>query len=444
VARGLAAAVAACAATLFGSATQQQQPVVGWLTYGNGSERTNFTRAGLAPGTPRGWHIRLNGAVLTQPLVVRDVPVKGQTTVYVGTGGGTVYALSDSGRIRWQVDVGHITHDCRQLESYGVTGTPAIDRRTRALYAADALGQLHALDLATGRERPGWPVTLYRDYRKEMVWGALVVARGAVFVPTGSYCDAGPMRGKVFGVSLANRSIRSWSPVPERLGGGGGIWGWGGVAFGRGSIYAAPGNAFSANEAAGYGEHLVELSTALRVRSASHPRSVAPKGDVDFAGSPMLVSPRGCPQLVVVPSKNGRLYAWRAAAVRRGPVWTLDLRRLKPRYPLVAQTAFSPPLRSVFIATGTNLVRATLGRDCRPAVTWSAKLPRWAWNGSPAVAGATVWLGTAKTKRLLGVDARSGRVRASRARGGAGRAAPTVAGGRLYAGTMAGGMYGVR
>jgi len=438
--RGLAAALAAGAAILLGGSAQQAPS--GWLTYGNGGERRNFTTAGPAAAKLESWHLRLNGGILTQPLVARS---GGKTTVYVGTTSGTVYALSDAGRIRWRVDLGSLEHDCRQLSRYGITGTPAVDPRTRALYVADAAGRLHALDLATGQERAGWPVTLYQDVRQELVWGALLVAQAAVYVPTGSYCDLPPMQGKLIRVSIATRAVQTWTPVPARLGGGGGIWGWGGVAFSaaRRSIFAAPGNAFSkTNEAAGYGEHLVELSPALRVRSANHPRSIAPQGDIDFGGAPMLVRAGGCPRLVVAPSKNGRLYAWRESAVRKGPAWTIDLRRLKPRYALVTELAYSPPLRSIFVATGTRLVRVTLGRDCRPQVTWTVRVPRWAYNGSPTVAGGTVWLGLTKVKRLLGVGARNGRVGASITSDGAALAAPSAVGGRLYVGTMTGGMYG--
>jgi outer membrane protein assembly factor BamB len=447
VARGLAAALAAASVLFPSGGPGRQTPLSGWLAYGNGGGRPNFTVSGLSPAKLRAWHVRLDGAVLTQPLVVRDTPEIGQATVYVGTSGGSLYALSAGGRIRWRAELGRTDHECRQLPEYGITGTPALDSRTRAIYAVDALGRLHALDLLTGRERPGWPVTLYQDYRKEMVWGAILGLRGLLFVGTASYCDLGPMEGKLFRVSLAKRRVRSWAPVPARLGGGGGIWGWGGLGYStaRQSLFVAPGNALSeTSQAAGYGEHLVELTTALRVRAANHPRSVAATGDVDFGGSPTLLSAAGCGRLVLLPSKNGRVYAWRESGVGDGPAWTVDLRRLKPRYPLVTQLAVSPRLRSIFVATGTRLVRISLGEGCRPRIAWALRVPRWAYNGSPTVAGNTVWLGTTKRKRLLAVDARSGRVRASLALDGPALAAPAVVDGRLYVGTTAGGMYGIR
>src|SRR5262249_51697614 len=56
-------------------------------------------------------------------------------------------------------------------------------------------GRLHALDLANGVERKGWPVRVFTDFRKELVWGALTLASGGVYVPTASYCDSPSIGG---------------------------------------------------------------------------------------------------------------------------------------------------------------------------------------------------------------------------------------------------------
>ena len=210
----------------------------------------------------------------SQPLVARNVPRKGDTTVYVATSAGFVYALAANGYVRWRVDLGRfVLPACPQIpDGWGVTGTPVIDPATRTLYVADAFGRLHAFDLATGAERAGWPVVLYRDYRRELVWGAMLLVDGAIYAGTGAYCDL-PMEGKLIRVSLADRKVSSWTVVPPELGGGGGIWGWGGVAYSakRDSLFVVTGNAFEGgsnkgaafSEAAGYGEHLVELSRDL-------------------------------------------------------------------------------------------------------------------------------------------------------------------------------------
>ena len=49
-------------------------------------------------------------------------------------------------------------------------------------------------------------MTLYRDFRRELVWGALSVVNGAVYLGTGSYCDRF-VEGKVLRVDLATRAL---------------------------------------------------------------------------------------------------------------------------------------------------------------------------------------------------------------------------------------------
>src|SRR4029077_2340600 len=133
----------------------------------------------------------------------------------------------------------------------------------------------------------------------EMVWGALLLADGAVYAGTGAYCDL-PMEGHLVRVALATRKASSWTVVPPSLGGGGGVWGWGGVAYSakRDSIYVVTGNAFEGgsnkcakfSEEAVYGEHIVELSPGLDVRSSDAP-DLTGFTDLDFVGSPGVAGP---------------------------------------------------------------------------------------------------------------------------------------------------------
>ena len=192
-----------------------------WLTYGNDLARSSATATSLSPPSVRpAWYTPIWGRVSAQALVAQDVPVPGRRTVYVTTNKGVVYALAENGYIRWRVELGQLDRICHQIDGYGVTGTGFIDRATRTLYVVDAFGRMHALDLVTGAERAGWPVRLYTDYRRELVWGAMTLVNGSIYLGTGSYCDR-PMVGKVIRVNLATRQVSSWVSVPLRLGGGG-------------------------------------------------------------------------------------------------------------------------------------------------------------------------------------------------------------------------------
>jgi hypothetical protein len=400
------------------------------------------------------WFVPLPGTVTTQPLVARNVPRDGDLTVYVGTASGFVYALAANGYVRWRVDLGRLVDDaCPQIpDGFGITGTPVIDPSTRTLYVADAFGRLHALDLATGAERPGWPVLLYQDPRREMVWGALLLADGAVYAGTGAYCDL-PMEGHLIRVPLATRKASNWTVVPPSLGGGGGIWGWGGVAYSakRDSIYVVTGNAFEGgsnkgakfSEEAGYGEHVVELSPGLDVRSSDAP-DLTGFTDLDYVGSPVVADTADCGEIVAAQAKNGMLFGWDAGSLDTGPLWSVKLQKADPGAPLLTQPTWSPAYRSFFVASASKLVRIGLGAECKPKVTWQTTLGDATLYPSPTVAGGTVWIGlpvkdlSGVAEALLGVDARTGRVTVRKPMGGVSFAPPTALPGMLFVATMHG------
>jgi hypothetical protein len=392
--------------------------------------------------------------VTTQPLVARNVPRSGDLTVYVGTAAGFVYALAADGYVRWRVDLGRLTNDqCPQIpDGFGVTGTPVIDPVARTLYVADAFGRLHALDLATGAERSGWPVLLYGDPRRELVWGALLLADGSVYAGTGSYCDQ-PMEGKLVRVALGTRTVSSFTTVPASLGGGGGMGGGGGAAYSaaRDSIYVVTGNAFEGgtnrgsrfSEAAGYGEHLVELAPDLTVRSSNAP-GLTGFTDLDFVGSPVVADTADCGEVVAAQAKNGMLFGWSAGAVDAGPTWAVKLQKADPGAPLLTQPTWSPRHRSFFVASASKLVRIALGTDCKPKVAWQTTLGDATLYPSPTVAGDTVWLGlpvkdlSGVAEALLGIDARTGRVLVRRPIAGVSFAPPTALAGMLFMAKMHG------
>jgi hypothetical protein len=425
-----------------GGANAQGAP--GWLAYGNDAPRTSFTDTSLSPPSLRpAWYAPISGRVSSQALVAQDVPAAGQKTVYVATTRGMVYALAENGYVRWRVDLGQLERVCQQIDGYGVTGTPAIDLGTHALYVADAFGRMHALDLTTGAERTGWPVTVYSDFRRELVWGAITIAHGSLYFGTGSYCDR-KMVGKVFRVDIASRAVSSWVVVPKRLGGGGGVWGWGGLAYSatRDSLYAVTGNAFEGGvnvgkrfrEYAGHGEQIVELGPDLRVRGANHPRDIRQKADLDFVGSPVLFRHAVCGQVAAALNKNGFLYVWSLKRLAAGPLVRLRLSKPTLAAPLLTQAAYSPLTGALYISTPSRLVRVELDRRCHGRVKWGRQVGSGLFNGSPTLAGATVWLveNAFEGSALVGVHAGTGVVRYRAKLAGPAYVAPTVVGDRIY------------
>jgi hypothetical protein len=147
----------------------------------------------------------------------------------------------------------------------GVTGTPVIDRATNVAYlfsktyvsgtAGPAAWYAHAIDVATGAERAGFPVLVQGtasndpaqtfDPTHEMQRTGLLLMDGVVYAGFGSHCDAGPWYGWIIGVSTAGRVTTLWTTeAGAGRPAGAGIWGAGGglVSDGPGQILFSTGN----------------------------------------------------------------------------------------------------------------------------------------------------------------------------------------------------------
>ena len=442
--RWLAAAIGA-AILVAGAPAAGRAPA--WTTFGGDPGRSGSAPS-LAPPVKPLFVLPLRGRVTSQVLVARDVPSAGLTTLYVTTSAGIVYALSETGYVRWRVDLGQLANECPQLDGYGVTGTPVIDASGGTLYAVDALGRLHALALASGAERNGWPVQLYDDPEHSLVWGALALAGGRVYAATGAYCDFRPFEGKVLAVDVKTGDVSSWTAVPAEQGGGGGIWGWGGVAYSPrlDRLFVATGNAFEGgrntgadfSEAAGYGEAVVSLSPELEVVGKSHPASIDEPLDLDFVGSPVLFDRPGCGELVVAHDKNAQLFGWRADDLAAGPLWTVDVEQFDPANPVLSQLAYDPARHAIFVVTGARLARVDVRADCSASLAWSRQLGTESLNGSPTVAGDTLWYARSDRPVLAAVDADTGAQVASYPLPGLTVTPPTIVDGRIFVGTFTG------
>jgi PQQ-like domain len=410
-----------------------------WTGWGNSPERWGLAAADPSTVT-RSFVLPLAGRITGQVLA-------DEGSYFVATSAGTVASFTADGVLRWQDDVGQLANGCAQLDGYGVTGTGAIDPQSGTLYVADAFGRLHALALSNGAEQPGWPVRVFSDDGKELVWGALSLVDGAVYVPTASYCDS-PMTGGLYRVDTATRRVTRWVSVPASLGGGGGVWGWGGTSYSPAlnAIFAVTANAFaggsntgsSFTESAGYGEHLVELDPSLKVEASSHPADITAPQDLDFVGSPVVLDRPGCGGLVVAADKNDEVYGWRAGNVAAGPIWDVPLETFDAADPMLSQLAWSPALDSIYAVTGTQLARISIAADCSADVTWKEPLGTKTENGSPTVAGTTVWFAVNGKPTLVAYDGRTGRRVFGAPLGGTTLVAPTIIGDRLLVGTFTG------
>ena len=295
----------------------------------------------------------VDGYVYGQPLYVRHVEIAGRgihNVVYAATENDTVFAIdADSGVELFRRSVGApVPRDhLACLDSgpqIGITGTPVIDPRDGALYvAAKVFGSgssafyLHALDIASGKEREGSPVLITATLPGEgegsrngvITFNAapqlqrpgLVLVNGQVIVTFGSICDRGPFHGWVFAydaVSLKKTAVFLTTPAGTH----GGIWQAGGspVVDPQGDIYVITGDGeFDANDGGhNYGD------TFLKLRLASQDGLEPPvdyftpfdqsEMDVENAdlgsSGPMILPDQATqrPHLVFGAAKNGSMY----------------------------------------------------------------------------------------------------------------------------------------
>ena len=202
------------------------------------------------------------GQVYAQPLV-------DENTLLVATEADEAYGLDPrDGSQRWNTHLGTPWNSsaigCADLApTIGVTGTPVVDDASDTEYllaktalpgdATKAAYAMHALDVATGQERPGFPVAITGnatnapnvtfDATYELQRPGLLLLNGVVYAAFGGHCDRPPYTGWVFGVSTAGQITTRWTSQ-ESGASGSGIWQSGGplLADGPDTIILATGN----------------------------------------------------------------------------------------------------------------------------------------------------------------------------------------------------------
>ena len=228
-------------ATLTVTATPAPVDVVTYQ-YDNGREGANQSETTLTPANVKsttfgklGFY-SVDGLVDGQPLYLWQVSIPGSGThnvLYVVTEHDSVYAFdADTGATLWQVSLlgsGETTSDnrgCSQVTpEIGITSTPVIDRSNGpngALYAvamskngSNYFQRVHALDLTTGAELFGGPVTVQAtfpgmgaankngsvifDPKQYKERTGLLLSNGVLYTMWASHCDDAPYTGWILG-----------------------------------------------------------------------------------------------------------------------------------------------------------------------------------------------------------------------------------------------------
>jgi outer membrane protein assembly factor BamB len=398
-----------------------------WLAYGHDGRLDNAVvsptfRPSTVPGLHERWRAQLDGAVVASPLFAGGI-------LYVATRGGTVYALAAAdGHVLWQQTTA--TTPACDGSPFGISSTGAIDKARGLLYEIGADGKLHAFDVRSGAEAPGFPVDLIASPSTQYVWGGLRIVGDRLYVPVATYCDEilpgdTLADGGIYGVDLSSPSSHTTFDAVPGDGNGGGVWGYGGVSAEPDDsfLYAGVGNSHVFDEACGcdlddvpYGDRLVKLTPDLRVAQSNYPPGINPQGDQDFGSAPLLFQPHGCPPLAAANNKDGLLYLWDRTNIAAGPRTSFIVADGVSAF--VGQPSWSSRLQTLFDAearvpktgdkagNGIVALKATY-TGCRFLEVWRKAIG--AGNQAPPlVVGDVVFAGGGRDGGLYALDAATG------------------------------------
>jgi hypothetical protein len=230
---------------------------------------------------------QVDGDIYAQPLYVPDLKIPGKgrhNVVLVATQADSLYAFDaddNSGRnaeALWHAHLIDSKHggspEASTLDALvdlrcgaivpqvGITATAAIDPDDATIYVetlskenGDAVHRLHALDVATGVEKPRAPAvvtarlhdnngnTIVFDPLHQLNRSGLLLLNGIVYVAYGSHCDRPPYHGWLFAYD-AKSLVQKGAFVTAPVHGKAGIWmaGAGPAADSSGSIFVATGD----------------------------------------------------------------------------------------------------------------------------------------------------------------------------------------------------------
>ena len=350
-------------------ATKGGLPVIATAQYDNARTGANLLETVLTPHNVnvaqfgRIAFLPVDGDVYAQPLYIPqlDIPGKGvHNVVFIVTERDSAYAFDADAASReplWQVSFldakKNITtvsaHDVQcpfiQLD-IGITSTPVMDLPSKTLYALARTREaengnwafrqkLHALDLGTGAEKKGSPVTIRASFQgdrslfskgltefdplRENQRAALLLANSNIFITWASSCDVGPYYGWVMSYdahTLKQTSVLNVAPGAKESG----IWqaDAGPAADANGNIYLITGNGKFTAASGGhdYGDSVLKIaltSGGLAVRDYFTPADQEQLNDTDGdfgSGSPILLPDQPAPHshLLLAAGKSSKLY----------------------------------------------------------------------------------------------------------------------------------------
>ncbi len=300
--------------------------------------------------------------IYAQPLVLSNFHIAGgiHNIVIVATVSNSVYAFdaddASVSKAYWQLNLTFDSTNYRPVNradmngacsgqysdfsgNIGIVGTPVIDNVSNTLYVvarskskigSDFVQYLHAIDLATGSEKKGSPVSITASYagtgdgnrsgtivfdsQKQNQRPGLLLLNGVVYICWASHCDWGPYHGWIMGYDASTLQQKYvYNATPN--GGLAGIWmsGQPPSVDDDGNLLITTGNgttgqAGNPNDTINRASSLIKLSPELKVKDFFTPSNYdyLNNSDNDYGINGALIIPGT--HLSLSGSKDGGLY----------------------------------------------------------------------------------------------------------------------------------------
>ncbi len=428
-----------------------------WSTFGYDLARTGFNPNESILGVSNAknlhllWSFNLGAITIMQPPVALGVMINGVSTnvLYIGSQHGDFYALNaDTGSLIWHKNLGSQKTTCADMPDtiFGVGGTPTLDRTANLLYVVGGDGKAHALDLSTGAEAAGWPVTVTNIPNSEYTYSGVTVLNGKLYVQTASYCDDLPYFGRVVEIDFTQQPqiTNIWYPAGGEIMGGG-VWGPGGVSIDVSNqhMFTSTGNSFTTPESYPFSDSVVELSNSLEVLGTNYPGLTG--SDADFGSTPVLFQPPGCQPLLAAKNKTGALVVYTRGQISNGPIQRLQIADIGDDQ-FNGDVAWDPLTNMIYIGNSSDssggtfmhgMLALNVQNNCTLALAWQQVVgPNYSSVSPPTAANGVVYYGDGFGNTEFAFDAATGAQlwdSGSMITGGI-YSAPTVVNGKLYVG----------
>ena len=372
-------------------------------------------------------------------------PIVSGTLVYEGSWDGFLYALSTAdGHVVWQRDLGQTTSPRCVPPTAGITSAAAVT--TDTLYIGGGDHYLYALDPATGAVRWRFSTGDNSPTGGAYNWASPVVSGGRVLYGIAAFCDNPFPPGVLWRLDAASGALQQTVHfLPDGIGGGG-LWTSPSVDPTTGAIFVTTA---SGDFYVPHAYSLARLDPAtLQVVDAWQIPTDEQVFDGDWGTTPTLFADAAGRRLVGAAAKNGKYYAFDAAHLAAGPIWTARIadggQCPQCGEGAIASSAFA--YGTVYVAAGYQAIgEAQKAPGTVRALDPATGAVRWthvtAGPVIPAVSVANGLVVAAGGDTVEVLDAASGALLWDDATEGTIYAAPSIADGVLYVASTDGWLY---